>query len=911
MYGLNLDIFFFIVYILASIPFIFRKLNYSILEKFLLGFVTSFLTYNILFFVISYFLGISNAYIYITALLTIAISIVVNLPISKPNIEIKEEIIPFVLILFLFTVFSLRFYSFSPIYYEFDPYFYLDGVKYLLKYGVIPMEDDSAWYIPEKENVSSHRNPPLYHYLITAWYYKTFGSNIDNINLPYIANFYPPLVAVMLIISIYLIAFEILKNRIVALSFAIFTSYLPLFVFKFMSGVFEIQPYNFMIMAYSLLGFLIGLVYKDPLFLSIGLSANILGTVSSQITSFLIFLSSILAFLKREDISNVLITAGIVALASSIILYLYNGSFTRILLNSLFIAIGIAMKMNFINLIKSNPKISIAMIILLSIIPVYLFIDNIFTAIRYNNPLERTIAEQTPSGASLEDNIGNLGFNLKQNNIAYILLLPFSLFSELLNLLIYSIISIFELLFGTTFEFIPKEPSIGYGLIFLAILLYILETRELLMKENASNAYIISLPSLIFLGGLIKAKFEIYFTFGSILILLYILHKFQSLIKHDKAPIMLSIFILLVSGLPGLGFADSFRASILSIYPSPPNDPNKLAEVKEYLCKQGLEEYCKNELEIYERYSRYVCIGYNLKENLNSTAHLFLAQIGCNYMPREWYEPMAFLRGLNKTVRVTSWWDYGHWINYWADQKAVIRNDHARLDMILDVAYAFIRGNEKVLSEIMDKYDSEYVLFDREIIYGGDIFGGKFYALNYLSCAKTGETNEAYQGMNSLCEYKNLWETIILSNKRCKVGDIDGIVGYVYEYKGYIGKINPELKEEYCIVKNPGVFKPLDIKTPELLLYLKQILLTNYVAYKNGKLHKAILVPIQNNAFIAYYTKDKVWFENGQWVDGYSDRTTSFYNSTLYKGFILRELEGFDLVFDNFYVKIYRRSSIR
>jgi hypothetical protein len=138
-------------------------------------------------------------------------------------------------------------------------------------------------------------------------------------------------------------------------------------------------------------------------------------------------------------------------------------------------------------------------------------------------------------------------------------LLPFSLSSELLNLLIYSIISIFELLLGTTFEFIPKEPSIGYGLIFLAILLYILETRELLMKENASNAYIVSLPSLIFLGGLIKTKFEIYFTFGFILIFVYILHKFQSLIKHDKAPIMLSIFILLVSGLPGLGFADSFR----------------------------------------------------------------------------------------------------------------------------------------------------------------------------------------------------------------------------------------------------------------------------------------------------------------------------------------------------------------
>ncbi|MFH1222167.1 MAG: hypothetical protein V1492_03720, partial [Candidatus Micrarchaeota archaeon] len=54
------------------------------------------------------------------------------------------------------------------------------------------------------------------------------------------------------------------------------------------------------------------------------------------------------------------------------------------------------------------------------------------------------------------------------------------------------------------------------------------------------------------------------------------------------------------------------------------------------------------------------------------------------------------------------------------------------------------------------------------------------------------------------------------------------------------------------------------------------------------------------------YTKDKVWLENGQIVDGYADRKGDFYDSNLYTSLMLNEVEGFDQVYDNGAVKIYK-----
>jgi hypothetical protein len=47
------------------------------------------------------------------------------------------------------------------------------------------------------------------------------------------------------------------------------------------------------------------------------------------------------------------------------------------------------------------------------------------------------------------------------------------------------------------------------------------------------------------------------------------------------------------------------------------------------------------------------------------------------------------------------------------------------------------------------------------------------------------------------------------------------------------------------------------------------------------------------------YTKDQAWVENGQVVNGYSDRKGDFYDSALYQALFLGELPGFRLVYSS------------
>ncbi|MCX8163664.1 MAG: hypothetical protein N3D10_03885, partial [Candidatus Micrarchaeota archaeon] len=58
---------------------------------------------------------------------------------------------------------------------------------------------------------------------------------------------------------------------------------------------------------------------------------------------------------------------------------------------------------------------------------------------------------------------------------------------------------------------------------------------------------------------------------------------------------------------------------------------------------------------------------------------------------------------------------------------------------------------------------------------------------------------------------------------------------------------------------------------------------------------------------IAFYTKYPEWLdENGKFVDGWSDRTTKYYDSNLYSAFFFDSLEGFDLVYNSPYIRIFK-----
>jgi len=284
------------------------------------------------------------------------------------------------------------------------------------------------------------------------------------------------------------------------------------------------------------------------------------------------------------------------------------------------------------------------------------------------------------------------------------------------------------------------------------------------------------------------------------------------------------------------------------------------------------------------------------------------AKFRCNRLADYWIDSMEWMgRNLNSSDRVTSWWDYGHWTNYFADKKTVLRNEHASYGMIGRVAHDYIVGSAQDLADSMNYFDSRYALFDVELI-GGSTFGGKYGALNYLGCVHEGLTTMNDQPGTSQCEYAHSPERIAIptvqtASNKCTISETQQRTG-VYAYR--LGKdAIDQAKPSYCIGETT-------IATGE------RISATYYVDRKDANgdlvLSKGFIRPIdQSQSDVTYaemvYNSQKVWpGANGTLVDGMEDAKTAFYTSNLYKAFYLDDLPGFDLAYTskNGEIKIYR-----
>lgn len=917
----------FILYFLPGLFFIFYKINnLNILEKFLFGAITSFIAQAIFVSIISYFLGaISLVSIALSYILYILVLLYLSYKLKAFNnsleFNIKDTPIYLILLILIISNWNLRIFSFSPIYYEFDPYFYLDGVKYLLNYGVIPKLDDSAW---NPYNVSTHRNPPLYHYVIGTWYYLIYGGNVDDIKLSAVANLYPPINAVFMIISFYLLSKILIQNTWIAFFIAYFISLIPIFILKFQAGVFEYQPYNFFIFSFLITSLFLAVKLRNEvvyLALLIAYSGVIMGAVASPAIILVFLLSLALFMIKYGKQLEEMYKYISLTLLAGVFMYIYNDAVSRLIFASIPLMIYIFIKLYpYIKSINfNNINYMLGGLVLLAVfIGGFLFKDILLYAMQYNNPLERTIAEQNPSGPNLDDNFGKLGIgsNRIDRAMAIFINLIAYLPTVILNFLFGSLFGVLSF-FDLVVEWSNKEVSLAYAALFYAMLFYVYEFISMFKsKKELSDGLIISFPMLIFSIGLLKAKFEIYFTFGFLFIFIYLIERLLRMVENFNNSNLTNIFVIFISsililssGYGGVSAIDTLTNFLKSNFMKPiSQDLNKVEELVGIICNNNPEfPDCNSSISITTQYSRLLC-NLDLRFNrMNDMSYNIMYSTSCNHIPLEWYSAMMFIKDSTEPDSIiTSWWDYGHWINYWGNRRATIRNDHSVLSMILDVAYAYIIGNETVLKEVLNKYNSKYALFDSEIIFGGEtLFGGKFYALNYLACAKINQVNQKFPMMSSLCETNNLWEVVLISNERCNIKNRLGRVGYVVEYEGYTGSLNNKLLRKYCVVNNDGSLDLSRIENNVVKVFLSNI---QYILYdlNTSKLHKAIPIQINQNVLVNLYTYDKAWFMDGEWVDGYNDATKPFYKSTIYRAFILEKLDGFDLVFNNRYVKIYR-----
>lgn len=570
----------------------------------------------------------------------------------------------------------------------------------------------------------------------------------------------------------------------------------------------------------------------------------------------------------------------------------------------------------------------------------------------YNQALDRTIAEQGGAGASFEGELGFIGMdftalptlddllqNFSQKNVIiaffdlavgllqHLFALIAFLFTSLSNLIIAVSVSALNLLFGTSLQYNDKNNSM-LMVIFFAMFASIIHSAWLDFKERKQPLALLFAAFIfpISLIGLFKTKYAIYLGFAVSAGLGISLGEIYRTIEGAIGRIgneearrkylgyamigaTLACFFFVYfewsGGLASKLFSTSFQ-------PRFQDNPQALQPRMEELCLgTGYPPACEAAGDpvgfasggTTSQYDPILCI-YSLYSDISAPTpdEQISASLRCNMLSSYWIEFYEWMyENSPEDARFTSWWDYGHWTNYFGHRDTVLRNDHARHDMILEVAHGFLYGTPQELRDYMLGHDSEYVFFDREIIMDSSgAFGMKYSALNYLSCSRNNETSLAYGPGESACEIAHTWERLAIpaSPQPCVISAVSGETG-MYAYNAFTGK------PEYCV----GTVELLSGQSVYAMHELNE-------TYANGdlKLHKGLMRQVSSSSDVAvfdvYYTKDPVWLENGEARSGWEDRTTKFYDSVLYQAFVLDEVEGFTKVYETSdgSVKLFRVS---
>ncbi len=827
--------------------------------------------------------------------------------------------------------FFIRIQPISPIYYELDPYYYLYSTIQLIEDGTIPLVDDTAWF----PNPSTHRVTPLLAHF-NGLVYEFLFNGLDEYKLSYTANLYPPFVFSVMLLLLFITVRNLYSTSSSLITIA-FVSINEIFLLKTLSGVFEAQPMGFMALTATIAAIIFSLKFKDMEWFI--LSAVFMGLTLLASNFFLIALGvfvlsfsyvALKALFEEVDIKKGLAISTALIAVFVLIFEFYRENFSLSIFRNIFITsiplvlLIVIEKLKKIEVISKYKNLIPFAVIILALIALYTPLGNsikptlelVFSVSKYNTVLERTIAEQQQIGESITTFVGKLGERDE--------MILNSIFAAIFNGMFQIIFSWVRTL-GIGAEFIDKEPSFALSILTLAMI--ISGFKGFILKRE----HIIPLAVIIVLftmGGALKAKYGILLSYSFIFSLSVVIGEVFSsygLIKNilEKLKlnfnfgektyeiVLIAISLIVFSSL----FTNSIAYSLYEVggYKKFGESPYEFRDVYELMCSQD-PFYCQpleNFLEKpYNQYDFNLCLQsitlQALEDGKDPSQLATGIRIKCSVLPPKWTTAMDFLyTNTEKGARITSWWDYGHWINYFGRRNAVIRNEHSYLNMILDVADAFIMKDEEGLKEVMNKYSSKYVLIDDEIIASpGSVFGGKFYALNYLACAKNNLTNINLAQMNSLCEYENLWETVVVTNQPCVISEVTGKEGFIVAKTVYesspLSSITPSPRTipYYCL----GTTRLVDGIEIPALYYLNKKTPTGDLV-----LNKGFLQPTsQQGVFVVLYTKDKVWMVNGSVVSGWEDRKGRFYDSVVYKGFVLGELEGFEKVFDNGGVKIYR-----
>ncbi len=610
-----------------------------------------------------------------------------------------------------------------------------------------------------------------------------------------------------------------------------------------------------------------------------------------------------------------------------------------------------------------------------------------FSIAQYNAPLDRTIAEQGGASTAFDSQLGIIaavfnqpgssGQNMFSQLFGYILWLVFLPFTAVANIILSISVSFLNFVLGTGVSIAPLDNSIMlfWIIAFMASLAWSL-WKFSKKEEDALFLLFMAIVMPPFIVGIVKAKYTIYagvmlavaigFTLEPASKFVAWLSEWLSkepnreLMKKQAYYLMLIIgAVLVILQFAYANFASSLATS--SLQPLYQNDPMALASKFKAFCStsndsvvcaaaadppgyaaKGTNYQYSYELCLASVYSNFTYLS---NPGAAPSWEPQAAYFRCQRISDYWIDSMEWLRyNTPNGSRIVSWWDYGHWINYFGLRNAVIRNEHLSHEMIGEVAHDYIDGTPQDLISFMKSHDIRYALFDMELISGGGQLGGKYGALNYLSCARDNQTDVSKAPGSSQCEANHLWETIFISSQPCTISSISnrsGVIAYemyqdIYTAGAdgrpvFVGTfysptylpdcVNPTDANVISYCKNAVKAVPTYCVGQATLANGQQTYAPYYLnqTYPNGdlKLNKALLqlpYQLQNSyhfgpatAATLLYTNDAIWLENGELKSGYEDRKGLFYSSNLYRALFLNEIPGFKLVYstpDNA-VKIY------
>lgn len=772
------------------------------------------------------------------------------------SFDLRRDAVWVALTLIVLLAFWVRLQSITPIFYEFDPYFYDQATQFILTQGEVPKNDDLAWW----PNPDTHRNPPIVHYLEAQWYaihgFITGSHAFDNYLLSTIAGVYPPVVGALICFLVFVLIREEYGSEYGLIGAAL-VAIIPRTIEKFAAGESELQPWGIFAAFLFYSTYALAVSRKDRRFAvlaGIGLIAATLGSRADVLVYLVLAgyvgLQSLINFLKKKpnrDLVEVNATLLCFSVGAWVVLGAYLGweipSDILSFLTALLFAFGLHIiderarsdeeRMNYfysyllfgvvLFLITFHPSFPV------HVGPVvWNYVNEAASIARPSSPLMMTVAEETPTSGDFAVSIGFLGSS--------------SIFLYAIFLLSFFAIG-YSIYRGSTL-----------GVLFAVMIFPISYVGLSKSKYMLHVSFMIGVAAAMLFGELEKFVVE---SFGE---------------GGRRGVFAVALLVLAAEAFAHVEPCSNCIINLDLSKPGPLLDVvggalNPKYELKEPAYSTEMGRNCSLLAED----------GYPI------SYYMF-----CSRIPAYWRDSMDWIKeNVGEDERVISWWDYGHWINYWGQKKCVTRNDHKYQYMDLEVADKFVNATPEELKEYMVQHKAKYVLFDQDLI-------GKWGALNFLSCVYNNETSMEF----AYKEGKRYGAMYQLGTSECEKE---------HNFERILIPVEPAIGD-YCSGSDPSsplvrAYSSFNYTYCVRFAYTATARRIAAVFYESNtsRMNRGIPIysgiqEIQGRLFEVY----TMFYTTEIWPDGKSgweDRKGKMYDSNFYRGFVLGELPGFEQVY--------------